>query len=293
MNARPAAHQPVLVEAVLDLLQVQRGLAYIDATAGLGGHTAALLERGARRVLAVDADPAAAAALARTFETDERVCVRHGNYRTLAALAGACGFNQASGVLLDLGLSSAQLADAQRGFSFRLDGPLDMRFDPESGAPAEQLVNRLSEIELVDLIHRLGEDRRSRRIARRVVARRPIRSTTALAAAVASAFPGRQRIHPATRTFQALRIAANDELGALADGLTAAQTVLRDGGRIAVIAYHSLEDRIVKRRFKAWARDGHGLDLTPKPIRPDASEVALNRRARSARLRALQVCKAG
>ncbi len=261
----------------------------MDATAGAGGHTSALLRAGADRVLALDADPAATRALRRAFADDDRVTAAHGNFSALTPLARAHGFPQADGVLMDLGVSWPQLGAAERGFSFRLDGPIDMRLDPTSGRPAGALVNELPEHELAALIRQYGDERRSRRIARRIVDRRPLTTTGELARVVAGALPGRHRIHPATRTFQALRIATNDELGALDQGLDRALDLTAPDGRIVTIAFHSLEDRIVKERFRAWARAGAVELLTRKIVRPARDEVVANPRSRSARLRAVRV----
>ena len=270
------------MEAVVEALRpCLDGLA-VDGTAGLGGHTQALLEAGATRVLAIDRDPDAIRRLAARFQGDPRVQLVHASFSNLPESLGA---ERPAGVLLDLGISSLQLATADRGFSFRLEGPLDMRFDPTIGAPAAHLVNRLPEGDLAALLRDFGEERRARGVARRIVAARPIATTTELARVVAGAFAGRRRIHPATRTFQALRIATNEELEVLRQGLTGAQQALRDGGRLAVIAFHSLEDRIVKHAFRTWARDGKGEVLTRRPIRPGQSESRSNPRARSARLR--------
>ena len=292
MTSERRAHEPVLVEAVLDLTGVRQGGVYVDATAGLGGHSVALLAAGAERLLAMDVDPQAARELRAVFVGDARVSVAQGNFRQLGSVAARHGFDQVDGVLLDLGVSLAQLQDPARGFSFQYDGPIDMRFDPTRGTPALELVNRLPEPELAELIRRYGEERRARGIARRIVEQRSISSTVELARVIARAMPGRRRIHPATRTFQALRIATNDELDALAEGLEAARSIARDGGRIAVVAFHSLEDRIVKNRFRDWARLGVAEVLTPKPVRPEAEEMARNRRSRSARLRAARIRKA-
>lgn len=262
----------------------------VDGTAGQGEHTQALLDAGVCRVFAFDLDPEASRLLAARFQSNDRVRVRHANYADLSKVLGR---ERPTGVLLDLGLSSRQLEVAERGFSFRQEGPLDMRFDTTSGAPAAQLVNRLPEPELATLLREFGEERRARAIARRIVRRRPLRSTTELARVVASAFPRRQRIHPATRTFQALRIATNAELESLSQGLVSARHALRAGGRIVVIAFHSLEDRIVKRTFRAWAREGIGEVLTRRPIRPERTEAQRNPRARSARLRVFAMAEGG
>ena len=284
-------HAAVLVSQMTALAAPQRGGDVVDATAGAGGHTAALLAEGAARVLSLDVDPVAARVLRSRFADEPRVQVAVGSFRALSSITTQHGFDDVLAVIFDLGFSSDQLEDPERGLSFRRDGPIDMRLDATTGQPAAQLVNHLPEVELADLIFRYGEERRSRRIARRIVQRRPIESTTELAAIVAGAVPGRHRIHPATRTFQALRIATNDELGALDEGLDAALSITRDGGRVIVIAFHSLEDRIVKTRFRAWARDEAAEILTRRPLRPSAEEVAKNRRSRSARLRAVEVRK--
>ncbi len=282
MTTASGRHEPVLVEAVVDALRPCLPGAIVDGTAGQGGHTQALLDVGAGRVLAIDLDPDAVRWLATRFQSDVRVQPIHASY---ADLPEPVGIQQATGVLLDLGVSSRQLEEAARGFSFRLEGPLDMRFDATAGAPAAQLVNRLPEPELADLLREYGEEWRSRAIARRIVARRPLQSTTELARVVAAAFPGRRRLHPATRTFQALRIATNAELETLGQGLAGARRALCEGGRLVVIAFHSLEDRIVKHTFRAWAGEGRGEVMTRRPIRPDRIEAQRNPRARSARLR--------
>jgi 16S rRNA (cytosine1402-N4)-methyltransferase len=302
----PTRHVSVLPEQVLAALVVQSGARYLDGTLGGGGHTALLLARGAR-VLGIDADPAAlarvGARLAAAVASDQLV-LRQGNFANLDAIAAAADFVPVQGVLLDLGLSSDQLGTPERGFAFASDGPLDMRFDPTRGQPAADLVNELDETALADLIYRYGEERRSRAIARRIVAARQrgrIATTAALARLVAEAVPGRPGgIHPATRTFQALRIAVNDELASLEAALPRAVAVLAPGGRLAVITFHSLEDRIVKQFIRREARGcvcppsvpecvcGHTAtlrDLTRHPIEAEPEEVATNPQARSARLR--------
>lgn len=250
-------------------------------------------------LLGLDRDPVTLPlAQQRLARFGERAQLRHGSFRELRAQAGALGWTEVDGVLLDLGLSSLQLDNPQRGFSFRSDGPLDMRFDPTSGASAGDLLNRLPEQELADLIFRYGEEPQSRRIARAIVAARPIRSTNQLAELVAQTRRGRrERIHPATRTFQALRIAVNDELSALEDTLPQAVQLLRSGGRLVVIAFHSLEDRIVKRFMREESQNrvcspGNGGEpaarlcmLQRKPYRPTEQEIQVNPRARSARMR--------
>jgi 16S rRNA (cytosine1402-N4)-methyltransferase len=290
MTASRGWHEPVLTEAVVEALQPCLLGRIVDGTAGQGGHTQALLNAGAVRVLAIDLDPDAALRLRTRFTGDTRVSTRQASYADLPDLIG---IGKAHAVLLDLGVSSAQLEAPERGFSFRLDGPLDMRFDTTVGPPAAHLVNHLPERDLADLLREFGEERRARTIARRIVSRRPIQSTSQLARIIAGAFPARQRLHPATRTFQALRIATNAELSTLTEGLTGARRVLRNGGRLAVIAFHSLEDRIVKQTFRAWAREGAGEILTRRPVRPTDTEAQRNPRARSARLRVFATSAVG
>ncbi len=308
----PTVHVPVLAEQVLAQLAPRPGGRYLDGTLGGAGHTALLLAASAPdgRVLALDADPAALdRARVRLAEaiSSGRLVVRHGNFAAMGALANDERFAPVDGVLLDLGLSSDQLADRGRGFSFATDAPLDMRFDPTRGLPAAELVNTLDEADLADLLWRYGEERRSRAIARRLVetrAKAPIARTGELARLVAGVVHGRPGgIHPATRTFQALRIAVNDELGSLAAGLAAAVDLLRPGGRLAVISFHSLEDRIVKRFIQAeqrgctcppdlpvcvCGRQPRLKALTRHPVEAGPDEIAANPRARSAKLRAAE-----
>jgi 16S rRNA (cytosine1402-N4)-methyltransferase len=300
-------HRPVLLAEAVAALLPRAGGRYLDGTFGGGGHAAALLAASAPdgRVLALDRDPAAierGAALA--AEWGGRLVVRQADFRDLAAAARAEGVAPLDGLLLDLGVSSFQLDQAERGFSFQADGPLDMRMDPTGGRPASALVNELPEGELADLIYQYGEERASRRIARSIVqarARAPLRTTGDLARAVTAAIgrpPG--GLHPATRTFQALRIAVNDELGALERALAGALEVVRPSGRIVVISFHSLEDRIVKQFFRREATDclcppslpvcqcGHRAQLriiTKHPITPGDAEAAANPRSRSAKMR--------
>lgn len=303
-------HLPVMVEEVIDLLSPVPGSFQIDATLGGGGHTLRILEANAPdgRVLGLDADPAAVERTqARLARFGDRLVVRQTNFAAIGGVARAAGFPVVDGILMDLGLSSFQLAEAGRGFSFRAEGPLDMRFDPGSGIPASELIARSSADELTDLFRRLGEEPHARRIARAIVAEReraPIETGAQLAAIVEHAVPaprgGRSRIHPATRVFQALRIAVNRELEVLAEALEDALLLLRPGGRLVVIAYHSLEDRIVKRFVAAGRRGcvcppafpvcrcGLAPRLRPvghQPLLPSDAEVARNPRARSARLR--------
>jgi 16S rRNA (cytosine1402-N4)-methyltransferase len=285
------AHQPVLLAEALELLAVRPGGRYVDGTVGLGGHAEAILRQSAPdgSLLGVDRDSEALEATGKRLAPfGERVRLAHADYREVPRLLGG---QQADGILLDLGVSSLQLDAAERGFSFRVEGPLDMRMDRSHGATAEELVNRLPERELADVIFRYGEERASRRIARAIVAARHSRritSTTELASLVRGS-AGRSRrpgLDPATRTFQALRIQVNRELEGLAECLERLADCLAPGGRLVVIAFHSLEDREVKQRFRDLAGRGFAL-LTKKPLSPGEAEVAQNPRARSARLRAL------
>ncbi len=265
----------------------------VDGTAGLGGHTEALVNAGAHRLLAIDIDPEAVQRLSERFKENPRVSVAHASYTEICATLRSHQQDHAQGVLLDLGVSSLQLNKASRGFSFQRDGPIDMRFNATGGRPAADLVNRLPEPAMADLLREFGDERRARAIARQIVRDRPHRSTMELATSIRAAFGGRTRINPATRTFQALRIATNGELQAIENGLSAASTVLSAGGRLVVIAFHSLEDRIVKNIFRTWAREGVGQILTSRPIQANVSEVRKNPRARSARLRAFEMLGEG
>ncbi len=306
---RTGDHVPVLFREVMDAVLPQPGGSYVDATLGAGGHAAGILTASAPdgRLLGIDADPEAVAYARQALKIfEDRAVLQVANYRHLGALAPALGFEEVDGVLMDLGLSSRQLSDAARGFSFSQDGPLDMRIDRDQGQPAADLVNGLPESELADLFWRYGEERNSRRIARAVVEARPITTTGELASVVSRTVGRREKIHPATRVFQALRIAVNDELEALTQALPQARDLLRPGGRMAVIAFHSLEDRLVKRFYQNEARDclcppeaaicvcEHRASLrviTRKPVRPTDEEVATNPRSRSARLRVAERLK--
>jgi len=303
-------HIPVLFQAVLDGLRARPGGRYIDATVGGGGHAAGILAASAPdgRLLGLDRDPAAIdVARARLASSAGRVVLVHSSFSHLAEVAHTCGFVPIDGILFDLGLSSLQLSDPARGFAFMKNGPLDMRFDPTMDGPtAATLVNDLPLEQLTSLLFRYGEERQARRIAKAIVAHRPLRATEELAAVVESVVGRHGRIHPATRTFQALRIAVNDELAALEAALPQAVEILAPGARLAVISFHSLEDRMVKRFMRRESRDcicppelpvctcDHQATLRlvmrpgsgrRKPIRPAPEEVAANPRARSARLR--------
>ena len=315
-------HQPVLVTEVLQQLRVGPGGVFVDATVGEGGHAGAVLRESAPdgRVLGIDRDPRS---LARAYENLEgfgnRFIPRQGNYADLEAIAAESAINAVDGILLDVGLSSRQLEAPGYGFSFQVDEPLDMRFDPESPLSADELVNTYSEQQLAGIIFEYGEEPRARRIAQAIVRNRPIHASSQLARIVAGALapfprhsraggkPGRgqgankrQRTHPATKTFQAIRIAVNDELHHIGQGLSAAVRLLSTGGRLAVISYHSLEDRIVKQTLAREASPcicppglpvcvcGHEPSVklvNRKIMRPSPEEVESNPRSRSARMR--------
>ena len=283
-------HVPVLLGEVLAALEPRRGGVFVDCTLGLGGHTRALLDAGATRVIGLDRDRSAlAVAAVRLAPHGERVACVHADYRQLPAVLDAQGVERVQGVLADLGVSSMQFDAAGRGFSFRRDEPLDMRMDQSAGPTAADLVNQAGEEELADAIYEFGEERYSRRISRALIAARPITTTGQLAAVVRRAVPtkGWQRIDPATRTFQALRIWVNGELDGLGRFVSDAADRLEPGGRLAVITFHSLEDRIVKHTMRGLAADAPGAFrvLTKKPVVPGEDEVAANPRARSAKLR--------
>ena len=302
-----ASHRPVLLDEVIAGLQAQPGDCHIDGTIGGGGHAAALLAASSPtgRLLGIDADPAAIRRVAQVLEREVkegRLHLRQSPFSAMKRIAEESGFQSVDGILLDLGLSSFQLETDERGFSIQRAGPLDMRFDPESGLDAALIVNTWAADELADLLYQFGEEHRSRRIARAIIANRPIQTTDALATVVQDAVGGRRgkRIHPATKTFQALRIAVNDELQQLREVLPLCLALLKPGGRLAVISFHSLEDRIVKRWMLAEARDFHPDEFSPfggavriptlelitrKPIMAGETERSENPRSRSARLR--------
>jgi 16S rRNA (cytosine1402-N4)-methyltransferase len=286
-----ALHEPALLAESLELLAVRPGGFWVDGTVGAGGHAAEILRRSTPdgRLLATDRDADALAAAAETLGPyGARVRLLQADYRDLPDLIEEAP----SGILLDLGVSSMQLDRAERGFSLKSDGPLDMRMDPRGGITAADVVNRLPEAELADIIYRYGEERASRRIARRIVETRrrsPFRTTLALAEVVRGAArrPRGRGLDPPTLTFQALRIHVNRELEGLGDALGRLARRLAPGGRLAVIAFHSLEDREVKQAFRSLASEGFRV-LTRKPVRPGDDEARRNPRARSARLRAIE-----
>ena len=288
-------HVPVLLREALEFLNVRPDGIYIDATLGAGGHAEQILQvlqQGQGKLLGIDCDPAAlAVARERLRVFGEKLIVQEGNFAEIDALHRASGLPPADGLLADLGLSSMQLEDATRGFSFSLPGPLDMRMDPSREKTAQTIVNRSSERDLANLVFQLGEERHSRRIARAIVKARPIRSTTELAQVVTRAIPSRaglHQIHPATRTFLALRLAVNQELENLEAFLARALDVLAPRGRLVVLSFHSLEDRRVKHAFQAWRREGKVQILTRKVVRPSQEEMRANPRSRSAKLRAVE-----
>ena len=288
-------HLPVMVDEATRLLQPERGGTYLDCTLGLGGHTRALLEQGAERVIGIDRDPQALALAGRALESfGARVRLVHADYRTLDSVLDGLGVPRVAGALADLGVSSLQFDAAGRGFSFRRDEPLDMRMDQSQGQTAAERLASVGEGDLADVIYQFGEERRSRRVARAIVYSRervPIETTGQLAAIVRRALSGQgwQRIDPATRTFQALRIWVNAELDRLDEFVRRAALRLQTGGRLVVISFHSLEDRIVKHTLRALDRsEGVVRVLTGRPLAPTDAEIALNPRARSAKLRAAE-----
>lgn len=299
------SHVTVLLDEAVDALQPRAGGIYVDGTYGGGGHSSLILERAGNATLyAIDADPDAIARAEALRESHPGLIPIHDNFRNLTDIATEHAIPPADGVLLDLGLSSFQLDQAERGFAFRFDGPLDMRFDNTRGPSAADVVNTADEFDLATIIWRYGEEKQSRRIARTLVDRRsttPFTSTADLAAVVEKAVGGRRgkSIHPATKTFQALRIAVNEELTALEDVLTAAVDVLAPGGRLVVTSFHSLEDRIVKQFVVKESatcicppdvpvcvcHHSPSLKRIGKPVKPSAQEQNINSRSRSAIMR--------
>jgi 16S rRNA (cytosine1402-N4)-methyltransferase len=299
------SHIPVLLNAVLDrLLPAER---VIDGTLGAGGHSRALLEAGVAEVLGMDADPMALDIARSTLAAyGGRIHAVHASYADMVLEAGRLGWKEVGGILLDLGVSSMQLERAERGFAFMKDGPLDMRFNPiGQRPPASELVNEWDEADLADLFYHYGEEPNGWRLARAIVAHRPYATTRQLAELIEHVLPRRKgdHLHPATKAFQALRIAVNDELGVIERTLPIAIDLLQPGGRLAVISFHSLEDRIVKQAFKLASTDcicpskmpvcvcGHKASVrlvTRKPVAADEAEIASNPRSRSAKLRVVE-----
>jgi 16S rRNA (cytosine1402-N4)-methyltransferase len=300
------AHEPVLFQDIILALKPKHRGRFVDGTLGAGGHAAGILKASSPdgELLGLDVDPQALElAKQKLAEFGKRVTILQASYTTLAEQLGKLGWLEIDGILLDLGASSMQFDTPKRGFSFQTKGDLDMRFDPGNPLTAATLVNVLPEAELASILFRYGEEPRSRRIAKAIVAARPIANTIQLAEVIVSASPSRERIHPATRTFQALRIAVNDELMAIDTVLPQAIHVMATGGRLAVIAFHSLEDRIVKSFFRQESRDclcpprqpvcicGHKAsirEINRRPIQAANEEVARNPRARSAKLRVVE-----
>jgi len=293
-------HVPVLLEASLEYLNVRSGGVVVDATLGLGGHSVEIARRlgPTGRLIAFDRDEQAMAKarvrLAElAAELGGQMPVVEFVARPFSEIAEVVAPGTLDGLLADFGVSSLQLDEAHRGFSFRADGPLDMRMDPRSGLTAEQVVNQADEEDLANLIYEYGEERRSRRIARAIVRARPITTTAELARVVSAVAPSMKgdKIHPATRTFQALRIRVNDELGEIQTLLKSAGSLLKPGGRVVMISFHSLEDRLVKDSFREGARNGSLEVLMKKPVVASEQESLRNPRSRSAKLRAAEKLK--
>jgi 16S rRNA (cytosine1402-N4)-methyltransferase len=296
----PAIHIPVLLNEAIDALRVEPGGRYIDCTVGEGGHTTAVLERGGR-VLGIDIDPQAIeVARARLLPYGKLAILINKSFDALDQICSSLGFQPVRGILFDLGMSSFQLSNTKRGFSFQYDAPLDMRFSPTQELTAATIVNTFPEEEIASIIERYGEEHRSTEIARSIVQNRPFSTTRQLATVVARAVGMRRKIHPATKTFQALRIAVNQELERLKAALKQAVNILEVGGRLVVISFHSLEDRLVKKFLRRESQDcvcppqtpacicGHRAILqliTKRVITPSPTEVLANPRSRSAKMR--------
>jgi 16S rRNA (cytosine1402-N4)-methyltransferase len=296
-------HKPVLYQEIIHALQPKSPGCYIDGTIGAGGHARGILEACTPdgRLLGLDLDSQALALARETLAPyGKRVVLTQASYLTLSESMRQLGWEAVDGIVIDLGVSSMQLDTPERGFSFQVDAPLDMRFNRETGLTAAQTINTTPEAELADLLFKYGEEPRAKRIAKMIVQARPVRTTLQLAEIAKKAYPGHSRVHPATRIFQAIRIAVNDELTVLEQALPGAMQALRPGGRLAVISFHSLEDRIVKDFFRRESKDWinppyekiyeverHATlkEITRKPIMPSADEISNNPRARSAKLR--------
>jgi len=293
-DAADRMHVPVMVEEVCGLLSAHGPLAFVDVTVGTGGHADAMLRATSARMLGIDRDAGAiSVARERLAEFGDRVALQQADFSEISGVMKESGFDGADAILADLGMSSYALDDPERGFSFRLDGPLDMRMDNRQNIRAYDLVNEESAEELARIIYTYGEERASRRIAKLIVdarRRHPIETTAELRAIVERALGARRRqgAHPATRTFQALRIAVNREMESLAALLRDGPAMLRPGGRMLVISYHSLEDRPVKERFRELVRAGGYIAISRKVIKPSAAETGSNPRARSARIRCIE-----
>ncbi len=300
-------HQPVLYKEIIHALQPRGGGRYVDGTVGAGGHARGILEASAPdgQLLGLDVDPQALALARETLAPYEgRIHLAQASYTSLSTQLAQLHWDAVDGILLDLGASSMQFDTPERGFSFLHDAPLDMRFGPHVLQTAADLVNNLSERELADLLYQYGEERNSRKIARAIAEARPLHTTRELVAVIESVSPRRgERVHPATRTFQALRIAVNEELASLEEVLPQAVAALRAGGRLAVISFHSLEDRIVKDFFREQSKDlvnppyeriyeverkATVKEVNRKPVGPSEDEIKSNPRARSAKLRIIE-----
>ena len=291
-------HIPVLLGEAIEWLAIRPEGVYVDATVGAGGHARRILESlTTGRLIALDRDPVAIEIALENLSAHQRqLTLVQENFAHLPRLLRQIGVTVVDGILADLGLSQMQIDIPERGFSLRGAGPLDMRMDPQDRLTAEEIVNHYGERELADLIYQFGEERRSQRIARAIVRARPIRNTVQLAAVIAACLGSRRaatrtirkRIHPATKTFQALRIAVNRELESLEQFLAAAPECLAPGGRLVVISFHSLEDRLVKQSFRSWDREGGMRNLTRHVVKPTREEIRANPRSRSARLRAAE-----
>ena len=310
MHTQPSAeslpHRSVLYQPIIHALRPQSPGHYVDGTLGAGGHAQGILEACAPdgQLLGLDLDPQALKiARQRLTGFEGRLIIRQASYTTLKAQLQELAWPAVQGIVLDLGVSSMQLDEAERGFSFQQEGPLDMRFSPEQKTTAADLVNYLPEDQLADILWRYGEEQQSRRIAKAIVQSRPLHTTLQLAEVIRKAAGGRSRLHPATLTFQALRIAVNTELQAIEEVLPQAIEVLDKGGRLAIISFHSLEDRLVKQTFRRESRDcicppeqpictcGHRasvIEITRHPIMAEEAEIQANPRSRSARLRVIE-----
>ena len=284
-------HVPVMLGECLEYLAIRPDGIYLDATAGLGGHTGAIAERLSRGfVIANDRDAESLEmAKANTAAWANRIRYHHGSFGNLRSALEAAGVDQVDGLVADLGVSRYQLLEPERGFSFMADGPLDMRMDRSRGTTADEIVNFSGEKQLADLIYQFGEERRSRRISRAIVRARPIHTTQRLSSVIATAVPRTSKLHPATQTFMALRLAVNDEQGELDRLLAIAPELVKSGGRIVVLTFMSLEDRKVKQSFQALERAGRVSILTRHVIRPSQDEVKNNPPSRSAKLRAVEM----
>jgi len=286
-------HVPVMREESLDYLAIQPEGTYLDATAGLGGHTRAIAERLTTGVVIANDRDAESLSTARenSAELTHRIRFQHGRFSELRATLADAGVEQVDGLLADLGVRRFQLTEPERGFSLMAAGPLDMRMDRSQDAPASEIVNTWAEKALADLIYQFGEERRSRRISRAIVRARPIHTTERLARVIEEAVPRTGRLHPATQTFMALRMAVNEEPEELDSLLAIAPDIVKSGGRIVVITFMSLEDRKVKQSFQALVRSGRASMLTRHVVRPSDDEVKRNPPSRSAKLRAVEMSR--